>query len=253
MNQQKYRQRRRCPLPGGENLVFTQLPVVHSVMSERGNGRFPLILKLGSAAIGVGLLFWFRQPIGDMLGIVSDRQAVADYLAQFGLLAPLLLGLILVLQVIVAAIPGHALMIGGGYVFGFATAFWINLAATVLGSQVAFLLARWVGRPLVEKLAPVDMLNKWYAVSAQKGLLFFLFAFMIPIFPADVMNYIAGLSSLSSRRFFVANLLGRLPGVVLMTAVGAYGFQLSTSVWIGIVIAGAVIFAAWRIAFGGKH
>ncbi|MBK8988097.1 MAG: TVP38/TMEM64 family protein [Chloroflexi bacterium] len=232
--------------------MFIQLPAVNNVMSERGNGRFPLILKLGSVAIGAGLLFWFRQPIGDMLAIVSDRQAVAVYLSQFGLLAPLLLGLILALQVIVAAIPGHALMVGGGYVLGFATAFWINLAATVLGSQFAFLLARWAGRPLVEKLAPVDMLNKWYDVSSRKGLLFFLFAFMIPIFPADVMNYIAGLSSLSARRFFVANLLGRLPGVVLMTAVGAYGFQLSTSVWIGIAIAGIVMLSAWRIFFGQK-
>ena len=232
--------------------MLIQLPVVHNVMSEKGNGRFSLILKLGSAAIGAGLLFWFRQPIGDMLAIVSDRQAVAAYLAQFGLLAPLLLGLILVLQVIVAAIPGHALMIGGGYVFGFATAFWINLAATVLGSQVAFWLARTAGRPLVEKLAPASSLNKWYAISAQKGLLFFLFAFMLPIFPADVMNYVAGLSALSPRRFFVANLFGRLPGVIVVTAVGAYGFQFSPVVWVGIVVASISMFTLWRLVFARK-
>ena len=108
------------------------------------------------------------------------------------LLAPLLLSLILVLQVIVAAIPGHALMVGGGYVFGFGPAVVISLLATVLGSQIGFLLARWAGRPLIEKLAPVDALNKWYDVSARKGLLFFMFAFMVPIFPADVLNYVAG-------------------------------------------------------------
>ena len=191
--------------------MFTQLPVVHSVMSGRRNGRFPLILKLGGAAIAAGLLFWFRQPISDVLRIVSNRQAVIAYLDQFGVLAPLLLGLVLVFQVIVAAIPDHALMIGGGYVFGFATAFWINLAATVLGSQVAFLLARWVGRPLVEKLAPASSLNKWYAISAQKGLLFFLFAFMLPIFPADVLNYVAGLSALSPVAFSSPTCLAACP------------------------------------------
>lgn len=37
------------------------------------------------------------------------------------------------------------------------------------------------------------------------------------------MNYIAGLSSLSARRFFMANLIGRLPGVVLMTALALMG------------------------------
>jgi uncharacterized membrane protein YdjX (TVP38/TMEM64 family) len=218
----------------------------------KGN-RFSRIFKISLSLIGFGLLFWFRQPVSDVLRIIGDREAVAAYLGQFGVLAPLLLSLILVLQVIVAAIPGHALMVGGGYVFGFAPAFGISLVTTVLGSQLGFLLARWAGRPLVEKLAPVDVLDRWYDVSAKKGLLFFMFAFMVPIFPADVMNYIAGLSSLSARRFFVANFLGRLPGVVLMTAVGAYGFQLSLGIWLGIAGAGVVLAGSWWLLFGRKR
>lgn len=232
--------------------MLAQLPLINSVTFEKGNGRFPLILKISAAVLGAGLLYWFREPVIDILQIVGDREAVAAYLDQFGVLAPLLLGIILVLQVIVAAIPGHALMVGGGYVFGFAPAFCISLLTTVLGSQIGFWLARWAGRPLVEKLAPVDALNKWYDVSAKKGLLFFMFAFMLPVFPADVMNYIAGLSSLSARRFFIANLIGRLPGVVLMTAIGAYGFQLSPVVWIGIFVAAVVMFGGWRVLFGRK-
>ena len=218
----------------------------------KGN-RLGFIFKLCASFIGLGLLFWFRQPLGDLLAIVSDREAVAVYLAQFGILAPLLLSIVLVLQVIVAAIPGHALMVGGGYVFGFGQAFVVSLLATVLGSQLGFLLARWAGRPLIEKLAPVDVLNKWYDVSARKGLLFFMFAFMVPIFPADVMNYVAGLSSLSARRFFVANLLGRLPGVVLMTAIGAYGFQLSLNVWLVIAAAGLLLAGSWWLLFGRQR
>ena len=42
-------------------------------------------------------------------------------------------------------------MISGGYVYGFGTAFGVNLVATVGGSQIAFLLARWAGRPMVEQ------------------------------------------------------------------------------------------------------
>ena len=232
--------------------MLAQMPSFNTVMEVKLNGRFPLILKISAAAVGIGLLFWFRQPIGDILGIISDREAVAFYLDQFGVLAPLLLAVIMVLQVIVAAIPGHALMVGGSYVYGFWPAFCLSLTTTVVGSQIAFWMARRAGRPLIEKLAPVDLLNKWYDVSAEKGLLFFLFAFILPIFPADIMNYIAGLSSLSPRRFFVANLFGRLPGVVVLTAVGAYGFQLSLNAWIGIAVAGVVMLGAWRIFFGQK-
>ena len=214
---------------------------------------FRVAFKVVAMLIGLGLLIWFRQPVSELLAVVSDREAVAAYLGQFGLLAPLLLSIILVLQVIVAAIPGHALMVGGGYVFGFGPAVVISLLATVLGSQIGFLLARWAGRPLIEKLAPVDVLNKWYDVSARKGLLFFMFAFMVPIFPADVMNYVAGLSSLSARRFFVANLIGRLPGVLLMTAIGAYGFQLSLNVWLVIAAAGLLLAVSWWLLFGRRR
>src|SRR4030095_9107093 len=86
-------------------------------------------LRWGGVWAGLALLWWFRQPVLDLLRIVSNREAVSIYLGHFGLVGPLLLSLILVLQVIVAAIPGHILMISGGYVYGFWTAFCINLLA----------------------------------------------------------------------------------------------------------------------------
>lgn len=197
-------------------------------------------------------LFTFRQPIWSLLQIVGNRAAVIAYLEQFGIAGPIVLGTVLVLQVIVAAIPGHILMIGGAYVYGFPAAFCINLLGTVGGSQAAFWLAQWAGRPVVERLAPPDILNKWQAASARKGTLFFMFAFMLPIFPSDVMNYVAGLSGLANRQFFVANLVGRLPGLVLMTAIGAYGFQLSWPIWVGIIIATIIMFALWRKFLAAK-
>lgn len=220
--------------------------------SKKGSDLFSIIRNVTAGTAVAILVFWFNEPVMDILRIVGDRESVVAYLDQFGALAPLLLSITLILQVIVAAIPGHALMVGGGYVFGFVPAFCINLVTTVIGSQIGFMLARWAGRPFVEKLAPVELLDKWYDVSAKKGLFFFMFAFMLPIFPADVMNYIAGLSSLSARRFFCANLIGRLPGVLLMTAVGAYGFQLSLNTWIGIAVAGILMFLAWRLLFARK-
>lgn len=204
-----------------------------------------LWLKWGLALVGLGLLWWFRQPVAHILGVIGDREAVSAYLQAFGITGPLLLGLILVLQVIIATIPGHVLMVSGGYVYGFGLAFWVNLMATVGGSQAAFLLARWAGRPVVERLAPTDALEKWGKVSAEKGLVFFLFAFMLPVFPSDVMNYVAGMSSISSRHFFIANLFGRLPGVVLLTTVGAYGFELSGWIWLLVLVAAGVMFVAW--------
>jgi len=209
--------------------------------------------KWGLALVGLALLWWLREPVIDMVYIAGDREAVSTYLGQFGLAGPLLLSLLLALQVIIAAIPGEAFMIGGGYVYGFGIALCINVIASVAASQAAFLLARWTGRSVVERLAPAEMLDTWNKAAAQKGPVFFLFAFMLPIFPGDLMNYVAGLSSISGVRFFIANLLGRLPRIALITAIGAYRVELSVWVWMLILLVAALMFLVWRYALARKQ
>lgn len=226
-------------------MVINQFPA--QLISARKVITLEQAVKWGPVLAGLALLWTFRVPVLDMVAIVGDRTAVITYLGKFGMAGPLLLSLILVLQVIIAAIPGHILMISGGYVYGFAAGCCLNLAATTIGSQIAFLLARWAGQPVVERLAPAELLEKWRDITAEKGLLFFLAAFMLPVFPADILNYVAGLSSLSSDRFLIANVLGRLPGVVVLTAIGAYGFTLSGWMWLAILGAAAVItIVIWR-------
>ena len=210
------------------------------------------LVKAILVLMGLAAIWWFRAPLGDLLAVVGDRAAVVAYLERFGVVGPIFLVIILVVQVIVALIPGHILMISGGYVYGFGMAFALNLAATVGGSQIAFFIAKWAGRPVVERLAPADLLAKWNRLSAEKGLIFFMLSFMLPIFPADVMNFVAGLSPLSGRHFFVANLLGRIPGVILFSAIGAYGFQLSAREWI-VVLAVAVPVTLTIWTFGLKR
>jgi len=222
---------------------FTRAAIIAGFEQFGRNAK--LLLKVGLALAGLGALWIFRQPVLGLLAVISDRAAVIAYLQQFGLWGPALLTLFLILQVIVAAIPGHALMIGGAYVYGFTTGFFINLISTVGASQCAYALARWAGRPVVVRLAPAHVLDKWNKAADQKGAIFFFFAFMLPIFPSDVMNFVAGLSSLSPKRFLAANFLGRLPGVILLTSIGAYGFELPPQVWIVIVVAGAGMFLAW--------
>jgi len=195
----------------------------------------------------LSLLGFFREPVLDLLGMIRNRDAVVAYLENFGFLGPLLLLVILFLQVLVAAIPGHVFMVAGAYIYGFFPGLLLAFTGTVLSSQVAFYLARWAGRPLVTRLAPVKVLDKWDGAAEKQGAIFFMFTFMIPIFPSDVMNFVAGLSAISPRKFFLANSIGRLPGVVLMAMIGAYGFRLPLVMWALTVGISIGMFAAWRL------
>lgn len=220
------------------------------------NGRIALPVTLPALRMshvakvllfGSGLVFYFifREEVHEILAVIKDRDAIVAYLEQFGVLAPALLAFVLALQVLVAAIPGHILMLSSGYLFGFFKAFLFCLAITVLTSQLSFWLAQTAGRPVIEKLAPAAVLNKWNKAAEDKGLVFFTFSFMLPVFPADIMNFVAGFSSISGRRFLVANLVGRLPGVILLTALGANGLVLTTPVVVLFTSIGLIMFLGW--------
>jgi uncharacterized membrane protein YdjX (TVP38/TMEM64 family) len=192
---------------------------------------------------------WFRQPVLKAATTIQNQDSVVAYLNQFGPLAPVLLSIALVSQVFVAAIPGHFLILGGGYVYGFWAILTMSMIATVGASQLAFLLAKWAGRPVVERLAPAPVIDKWNAAAAENGMVFFMFAFMLPVFPADVMNYVAGLSAITGRRFFIANFFGRLPGLILLSLVGAYGLTLTPLLLLTLTAVGLLMFVGWYYLF----
>ena len=190
---------------------------------------------------GVVTAFWAdAQPMQELWLLLSDQAKVSAYLQGFGGWGPIVLAIVQFLQVMIVVIPGHVFLIAAGYVYGFLPGFIMNLAYVVIASQLAFLLSRWAGRPLVERLVPADTLNRWYKIGAERGFTFFTITFLLPVFPTDLMNFVAGLTGISANRFFAANLLGRLPGVIMLTLIGSHGLELSTTSWaiLGVIMVG---------------
>lgn len=204
------------------------------------------LIKAVLAVLLAGVVWYFRTPLLDLLTLVKDRDGIIAYLGAYGKLGAVLLFIILFAQVIVAAIPGHFFMIAGGYLYGLLPGFLLIHSATVLASQFGYWLARKFGRPVVEKLAPASILETWTQRAERQGTIFFIFSFILPIFPSDVMNFVAGLSGLSSRKFWVANFVGRLPTSILFALIGAQGFQISPLLLVVAVVFTIVTFALWH-------
>jgi uncharacterized membrane protein YdjX (TVP38/TMEM64 family) len=115
----------------------------------------------------------------------------------------------------------------------------------VIASQFTFHIARKAGKPLVYRLASKELIEKWNRVADKQGIVFFIFSFTLPIFPVDIMSYVAGFTSLSARKYFIANLIGHMPVAILMNLAGAYGFELSLGWTVAIVLAGIVSLVLW--------
>lgn len=195
--------------------------------------------------IAIGIIWLNQEPVIAFIEFVRDREAVVAYLDQKGYAGPLVLMGLIALQVLIPSLPSEPPMIAGSYIYGFTSGVLMSWIVSAAASQAVFYLARFAGSPIAEKMVPPTVLDKWTRKAGEKGMIFFMLAFIIPPIPSDIMTYVAGLSAISGRRFLVANLIGRLPMVVLLSLVGANGLTITSNMLIGITVVGLLMLAAW--------
>ena len=198
------------------------------------------------ALVLLAVIVFYRQPISNLLHIISDQEAVSAYLQSYGVWGPVVLFILMVAQVFVAVIPGHALMVTAGYVYGM-TGLFVIIVSTILGSQIAFFIARQYGRNLIYKLASPQIIERWDSMARNQGIMFYFFAFVLPIFPSDLMCYVAGLGKISARRFLVANALGRTIVAIGITIIGMYGLNPPLAFWLVFIGGMLALFIGWFV------
>lgn len=208
------------------------------------------ILNSSLMAIALLAMWMFREPLTSMMRWFSDAETISKAIQRSGIWGPTILFVLFVLQVFIAFIPGQALMVASGYIYGFTGGILITWVSLVTGGQAAFWLARRHGRPFAEKWISSAVLNRWNQSTAGQGIGFFAVSLVLPFFPNDAMCYVAGLGKITSRRFLIANILGRGLASFIAVFVGAYGTKIPLSVWgIGVaafIVAGLVVYKLIR-------
>jgi uncharacterized membrane protein YdjX (TVP38/TMEM64 family) len=168
---------------------------------------FPLFIAL------ILLCVWlFRS---DFVLLYKNREALRSWIRAregWGFLA--FIGL-QALQVFLFVLPGEAVQVVGGYIFGFWLSSALSLIGIAIGSVANFYVGRSLGRSFVEtvfKKERVERLER-LASSGRGAAGFFLF-FLIPGLPKDALCYVAGMSRLSLPLFLAVSMAGRLPGIL---------------------------------------
>lgn len=180
-------------------------------------------------------VWFYREPLLASLAWFSNPDAVIKSIQGYGLWGPVVLFVLFVLQVFIALIPGQALMVTSGYIYGFTGGILITWFSLVAGGQAAFWLARRYGRPFAEKWVSAPVLDRWDKSAAGQGVGFYVVTLVMPFFPNDAMCYVAGLGNMSARRFLTANVIGRGIASLLTVTIGAFAEQIPSLIWIAIV------------------
>lgn len=129
---------------------------------------------------------------------------------------------------VVAFVPGSLLTLVGGAIFGL---FWgtvLVFAGATAGSALAFLIARYLARPAVERrLGRDERLQRIDRAVEAQGLKVVLLLRLSPVFPFTLLNYALGVTRVRARDYLLAS-VGMLPGTLLYVYYGKAAGDIAT-------------------------
>lgn len=186
------------------------------VFSSRRNRNLAILGTVVLALVLVASYYALRWYVP----FVFDATAMREWIGQFGAFAPAVFVVAQVLQVIFAPIPGQVAALVGGYLFGPVAGTAYSMVGVTIGSAIAFAIADYFGRPVVERLLheeAVDQFDQFAGAVGVPGLLLFV---LIPGLPDDVVCFVAGLAHFRLSVFVVVMAVGRLPAYVATNFAG---------------------------------
>ena len=150
--------------------------------------------------------------------------------------------LIQVLQVVFVPIPAAVIAIVGSLIYGPILGAIYCTIGILLGSYISYGIGKTFGFKIVSWVVGYDNAIKYSNILAKRGVFFLSIAFLLPLFPDDILCLVAGISTMKFSTFFIITTLTRPIGVIFMCIFGS-GQIIPYSGW-GLVVWGIIIIAA---------
>lgn len=195
----------------------------------------------GALLIGLGLVAFvlLYLSIQRYAPFVFNPNELRAWIDQFGILAPGVFILVQITQVVVAPIPGQGVALVAGFLFGPVPGTIYSITGVLIGSAIAFGLAKRYGRTFVEDALREDIVARFDEFVDRVGFPALVAFVLIPGLPDDAICFLAGLTKWRFRTFMIAITIGRLPAYVLTVYAGD---EIATGQFIqGMVIIGGII------------
>ncbi len=116
----------------------------------------------------------------------------------------------------VLALPGSALSIMAGVLFGSVVGVSVVIVGATIGASLCFLIARYLLRESVESwLAKSEKFQKLDAITEKNGNIIVAITRLVPLFPFNMLNYGFGLTKVSFTTYVLWTFTCIIPGTAL--------------------------------------
>ena len=200
------------------------------------------IISIVSFLILIAVFVVLTMTVGNqLLQFVSDPEKFRAWIDGKGVWGRLAMIGLMMLQVVVAIIPGEVFEIGAGYAFGAWEGLLLCLIGAAIGSAIIFFFVKLLGVKMVEAFISREKINslKFIKSSRRLNLLMFIL-FFIPGTPKDLFTYFAGLTPMKLHTFLMISTIARIPSVITST-IGGHALGTQQYVFAAVVFAITII------------
>jgi len=190
----------------------------------------------------------------DVLGFdinIREREDLDRWIDAAGLMGPILVVALMTAAIVASPLPSAPIALAAGAAYGHTFGTLLVVLGAELGALAAFLLARGLGRPFVER--HFGQKTGPHFLGSQNTLTFLVFGSrLLPFLSFDMISYAAGLSKLYLWRFALATLAGIIPASFLLAHLGsaAMNGDARTATWTAVALGGftalSLLVAIWR-------
>jgi uncharacterized membrane protein YdjX (TVP38/TMEM64 family) len=187
-----------------------------------------------------------------MVRMAENPEGFREWVDSFGIWGRLIFVGMVVLQVLVAFIPGEPIEIAAGYAFGFWEGTVLTMLGFLIGSWLVFTLVRKFGVKLVEVFFPNSKLQELSVLKNPKKTRIVAFILMlIPGTPKDFISYFAGLTQLKVLQWLLIVTVARIPSLVTSTITGAAAGEQNYTLSV-VMLAIALVISGFGILYYRK-
>jgi uncharacterized membrane protein YdjX (TVP38/TMEM64 family) len=136
---------------------------------------------------------------------------VRDTVAGWGRLAPVVYTLAVVVEVIVAPIPGTLLYAPAGAIFGGFVGGTLSLVGNVVGAAICGVIGRLIGDRVLAIRIDESQLSRYRALLERRGMWLVLLLRLNPLTTSDLVSYAAGLAGVPPWKIALGTLFGLAP------------------------------------------
>ncbi|MGL4736937.1 MAG: TVP38/TMEM64 family protein [Cellulosilyticaceae bacterium] len=201
--------------------------------------KFVALMIIVGLIIAIGLV---ALPYMQQLLSTEGRAVLIESIQDQGIWGMMLFVGIQVLQVVVFVIPGEAVEVIAGMLYGTWWGYVVCQIGIIIGSVMIFYMVKFLGYEFLSRFIDEGKFEKLSFLKNNKKIEKLTFIlFFIPGTPKDILTYFIPFTNLSLGKFLLISLVARVPAVISSSYAGAalqqgeVGKSMITFVIVGII------------------